>query len=182
MSGCAIALLAVLLLPGPDETGSAAASPARPSASVPAPASKASETARITSRTSDFDGKAGVILFEGDVVARYSKDFTMCADRLYAFLSGTNELSRVVAIGGVSLTNGNRVGTCAMATYRRSRNEIEMHWDGKEVLARLTESDRGMRSLEGTGIKFWLDSHQVEVLNARIEADRGNGRKGLKGL
>ncbi len=180
MSGCAIALLAVLLLPGPDETEAVAASPV--SKSAPAPAAETTETARITSRTSDFDRKAGVILFEGDVIVRYSKDFTMCADRLYMFLTGTNELSRVVAIGDVSLTNANRVGTCAMATYRRSRNEVEMHWDGKNVLARLAEGGRGTRSLAGTDIKFWLDSHQVEVSNARIEADKGNGRKGLKGL
>ena len=134
-------------------------------------------SARITSRTSDFDGKAGVVLFEGDVCARYSDEFTMCADRLYMFLAGTNELSRVVAVGAVSITNENRVGTCAMATYRRQRGEIEMFGDGKESFACLSEREGGARSLEGARIRFWLDSEQAEVERPRITAEAKGGAK-----
>lgn len=172
-----MAILAVTLLSGPE---------APVQASVPAaardagqPAEKPKETARVTSRTSDFDGKAGVILFEGDVVVRYSRDFTMCADRLYMFLTGTNELNRVVAVGNVSITNESRVGTCALATYRRKRGEIEMFCGGADDLAVLSDGERGSRSsLSGTDIRFWLDSERVEVKNSRITSEgKGGGRK-----
>ena len=107
-------LTVTLLLDPPTET------PVAPVAttvkSVASSAKQEVTSARITSRTSDFDMKAGVVMFEGDVCVRYSEDFVMCADKLYIFLAGTNELSRVVAVGAVSITNENRVGTCAMAT------------------------------------------------------------------
>ena len=134
-------------------------------------------SARITSRTSDFDMKAGVVMFEGDVCVRYSEDFVMCADKLYIFLAGTNELSRVVAVGAVSITNENRVGTCAMATYRRQRGEIEMFGDGKKSLASLSDGRGGARSLEGLRIRFWLGSEQAEVEKPRITADGNGGAK-----
>lgn len=134
-------------------------------------------SARVTSRTSDFDMKAGVVMFEGDVCVRYSDEFSMCADRLYMFLAGTNELSRVVAVGSVSITNENRVGTCSMATYRRKRGEIEMFGDGKGVLARLSERAAGVRSLQGTRIRFWLDSEQAEVENSKVTVE---GKKRAK--
>lgn len=157
-----------LLLNPPSETPVAAVSP-KPAA----PAAKREITsARVTSRTSDFDGKAGVVLFEGDVCVRYSEEFSMCADRLYMFLAGTNELSRVVAVGAVSITNDSRVGTCAMATYRRRKGEIEMFGDDKGALACLRERAGGGRALEGTRIRFWLDAEQAEVENSRITSEK----------
>ena len=136
-------------------------------------------SARITSRKSDFDREANVVMFEGDVVARYSSDYTMCADRLYMFLSGTNELSRVVALGNVSITNATRSGDCAMATYRRKKGEIEMFGSGTNILARLNESGGNAARLEGTRIRFWLDTEQVEVDNPRISAESKGGMKFL---
>ena len=124
---------------------------------------------------SDFDAKAGVALFEGAVCAKGSDGTTMCADRVYLFLAGTNDLKRAVAVGDVSITNGVRVGTCAMATYRRAKGEVEMFGDGKEILARLTERGEDVRSLEGTRIKFWIESEQVEVDNSKITAERKGG-------
>ena len=169
-------LTVTLLLDPPTET------PVAPVATtVKTVASSAKQevtSARITSRTSDFDMKAGVVMFEGDVCVRYSEDFVMCADKLYIFLAGTNELSRVVAVGAVSITNENRVGTCAMATYRRQRGEIEMFGDGKKSLASLSDGRGGARSLEGLRIRFWLGSEQAEVEKPRITAD-GNGEAKL---
>lgn len=168
-------LTVTLLLDPPTET------PVAPVATtVKTVASSAKQevtSARITSRTSDFDMKAGVVMFEGDVCVRYSEDFVMCADRLYIFLAGTNELSRVVAVGAVSITNENRVGTCAMATYRRQRGEIEMFGEGKKSLARLSDGRGGARSLEGLRIRFWLGSEQAEVEKPRITADGNGGAK-----
>lgn len=168
-------LTVTLLLDPPTET------PVAPVATTVKPVASSAKqevtSARITSRTSDFDMKAGVVMFEGDVCVRYSEDFVMCADKLYIFLAGTNELSRVVAVGAVSITNENRVGTCAMATYRRQRGEIEMFGEGKKSLASLSDGRGGARSLEGLRIRFWLGSEQAEVEKPRITADGNGGAK-----
>ena len=180
MIGFATTLFAVTLLLNPPEASTVGVSPSshRTVGVSSTGAGKSSVTsARITSRTSDFDRSEGVIMFEGDVCVRYSETYTMCADRLYMFLSGTNELKRVVAIGSVSITNESRVGTCAMATYRHQRGEIEMFGDGKGVLARLNERAGGVSSLEGTRIKFWLGSEQTEVENSRIVSEGKGARK-----
>ena len=114
-------------------------------------------------------------MFEGDVVVRYSDSYVMCADQLYMFLSGSNELSRVVAVGNVSITNETRVGTCALATYRRKRSEIEMFGDKKGARARLVESGEEASALDGSRIKFWLDSEQVEVSDPTISVKQEGG-------
>ena len=175
------ALLSVMLLTGPEEdvdtAAAAAISEDANRVEISGEKSRATEvkSARITSRTADLDRKEGVVMFEGDVVVRYSNDCTMCADRLYMFLAGTNELSRVVALGNVSITNDTRTGTCAMATFRRKRSEIEMFGDGKEILARLVDRGEGSGSLEGTRIRFWLDAEQIEVEDSRISAEQKGG-------
>ena len=137
------------------------------------------KSANIRSRTSDFDRKEGVVMFEGDVVVTYSKDYTMCADRLFMFLSKSNELSRVVAIGHVAITNETRNGTCAMATYRRRKGEIEMFGDGKGTLARLVENGDDASEVEGGRIRFWLDAEQVEVEDSRLTTETKGSAKVL---
>ena len=172
-------VLAVMLLAEPDEGIDAAAlvAFAEDENHVEAEGVKPAvvKSATITSRTSDFDRKEGVVMFEGDVVVRYAADYIMCADSLYMFLSKSNELSRVVAVGNVSITNDTRTGTCAMATYRRQKSEVEMFWDGSNRVARLVESGDGGSELAGTRIKFWLDSEQVEVDNSHIAIERSEG-------
>ncbi len=137
-------------------------------------------SARITSRTSDFDRKEGVALFEGDVFVRYSDDSTMAADRLFMFFTASNELARVVAIGNVVISNETRRGTSAFATYRRKKGEIEMFGDAKKgVPARLEECGKEKSALEGSRIKYWLNSEQVDVENAQIEIPSKGGVKAL---
>ena len=133
------------------------------------------QTVRVTGRTSDFDRDAGVVMSEGDVVVRYSGEYTMCADRLFMFLVGTNDVRRVVASGNVSITNGTRTGSCATAIYRRKKGVIEMFGDGKDVLARLNENGANASQLEGTRIRFWVDTEQVEVDAPRITAETKGG-------
>lgn len=181
MTGCLPFLLAVMWLATPDEfiDREAAEAVSRDADRVETegrvPVADAVRSARITSRSTDFDRAEGVIMFEGDVTVRYSEDFLMCADRLYMFASGSNELSRVVAIGNVSITNGLRVGTCELATYRRKKGEIEMFGDGREKLAVLTEYGEANSSLAGTRIRYRIDSEQVEVENSAIRSDRRGG-------
>ena len=175
------AILAVMLLAEPDEVIDAAAAAAisEDANRVELAGQKGDaneiKSARITSRAADLDRAAGVVMFEGDVVVRYSSDCTMCADRLYVFLAGTNELNRIVALGNVSITNDTRTGTCSMATFRRKKSEIEMFGDGTNVFARLVEKGEDSSTLEGSRIRFWLDSEQVEIEQPRISAEQKEG-------
>ena len=132
---------------------------------------------RGRSARSDLDLREGVALFEGDVFARSADGMTMCADRLYLFLAGTNDLRRAVAVGAVSITNDAHVGTCAFATYRRAKGEVEMFGDGKGKPARLTEGGERASSLEGSRIRFWLGSRQVEVDDSKITTERKDGER-----
>ena len=175
-------LFAVMLLLDPTETVDEAAA-AAVSEDADRVEIRRTETnvksASIRSRASDFDRKEGVIMFEGDVMVRYSEGYTMCSDQLYMFLSKSNELSRVVAIGNVTITNETRTGTCAMATYRRRKSEIEMFGDGGTVSARLTERGDDASEIEGARIRFWLDAEQVEVESSSIQTERKGDAKVL---
>lgn len=134
--------------------------------------------ARIVSDQSDFDRKQGVAMFEGHVLVTYGTDCTMAADQLFVFLNGTNKLSRIVALGNVAITNETRVGTCAMAEFRRRTNEIELFGDGKAVAARLADQTGGS-DVCGSRVRFWLDSEQVEVENSSMTAGEQQGSKGV---
>ncbi len=126
---------------------------------------------RIRSVSSDFDRDAGVILFEGSVVVEYEGDYTLCADRVFAFLTASNRLSRVVADGNVAITNGLRVGTCALATYRKAKGEMEMFGKVGGAKARLSERGDKESTVEGDRIRFWMDAEQVEVTNSQISTE-----------
>jgi len=176
-------LLAVMLLTDPadvvDAAAAAAISEDADRVEIAGQKKESVKSARITSRTSDFDRKEGVVMFEGEVLVRYSDDSTMSSDKLFMFLSGSNELARVVALGNVVISNETRTGTCALATYRRKKGEIEMFWDGKGTLAHLVERGQDASELEGTRIKFWLDAEQVEVENSQIGIRNNEGVKAL---
>lgn len=180
----AIGLLAVMLLLDPSETidaeAAAAISEDADRVALPTARQDRGKTAVITSETGDYDRRAGVMMFEGHVSVTYDRDYVMCADRVYAFLSGSNEMNRVVALGNVSITNETRVGTCAMATYRRKKSEIEMFGDGKAVMAKLVDSGENASSLEGRRIRFWLDTELVEVEESTINTRKeGEGKEKL---
>ena len=133
------------------------------------------ELTRIRSESADYDRAQGIAVFEGHVVIEHAGEYTMNADRLYAVMAASNELGRVVAVGNVVVTNAARVGTCAMATYRRAKREIEMFGDGKGGYARLVDFGEHPGELEGERIRFWLDAEQVEVENARITTGAKGG-------
>ena len=128
----------------------------------------AAASMEVKSDASDIDRKAGVVLLEGNVDVVHSDGYGLTADKVYLFLSASDELSRVVASGNVVLTNAARTATCPLAVYRRAKREVEMFGDGKEVYARLVEAGAERRELEGRRIRFWLDTEQVEVDGPRI--------------
>lgn len=183
MSGALAVLFGVVLLTDPAGVGgdSAGAGVAAAGGRVEDRVGREKEqatSAKVTSRSSDFDLQAGVVMFEGDVVVRYSGSLTMCADRLYMFVSGSNELNRVVALGNVSISDELRSGSCERAVYRRRRGEIEMFGDGAGRKAVLTERGDGERGVEGSRIRLWLDSGQVEVRDSAIVSEK-KGREQL---
>ena len=179
MSALAAILLGVLLLDGPDATVDR-----RAAARVSAEANEGMKDTRpqvdgekgavITSRRSDFDRESKVVMFDGDVCFEYASDYVMRADRLFVFMSGSNVLSRIVALGNVAITNDTRVGSCAMAKFWKKTSEIEMFGDGAGRLARLAD-DSG-NDLCGTRIRFWLDTEQVDVESPEIQVDTKNGK------
>lgn len=138
------------------------------------PANNAPEVTRIRSESAEYDRNAGIVVFEGRVRVEHAGEYTMNADRIHAVMSASNELVRVVADGGVTITNGSRVGTCAMATYRRLKREIEMY-GGNGACARLVDTGERPGEVEGDRIRFWLDAEQVEVENSRITTDGKGG-------
>lgn len=139
------------------------------------PAAGAPEVTRIRSDSAEYDRAAGVVVFSGRVSIEHAGEYTMNADKIYAVMSASNELGRVVATGGVAITNGVRRGECAMAIYKRAKREIEMLGDAKGRRARLVDAGDRPAEMEGDRVRFWLDSEQVEVENSRITtgSDRG---------
>ena len=138
-------------------------------------ASSTNSHMRVRSRSSDVDRKAGVVMLEGDVFVEHSDGYSLSADSVYLFLAADNALSRVVASGGVVVSNGSRVASCPLAVYRRRTREIEMFSDGKGAFARLVEGGGDRREIEGKRIRFWLDSEQAEVDEPRITMGKSEG-------
>ena len=128
--------------------------------------------AKVTSASTYYDRKEGIAVFTGKVHVD-DEEYQMHADKAFLFLSGTNDLKRIVAIGNVAITNDTRVGGCAMAKFWKRSSEIEMFGDGRSLLARMT--DEQGNDLQGSRIRFWLDSEQVDVENPEIQVNRQEG-------
>jgi len=174
----AVVMLAVLLLRGPvdDAAAGAVAVAARGEESVGGLAAAAAKAkwARITSVRADFDRNEGVALFEGSVTVDYGDAYKMCADKVYVFFKGSNEFDRVVATGGVAVTNETRTGSCDSVIFRRREGEVEMYGGDNGALARLSNSETD--EVTGRRIKFWLDAEQVEVSGAEVKIGREKGK------
>lgn len=175
-------LLGVMLLTSPEDASVDAALAARVAAEADAGLATAPavqekpKSAQITSGRSDFDRENGVALFERGVCVTYADDYVLHADRLYVFLGGSNELSRIVAMGKVTITNDTRVGECASAKFWKKSGEIELFGDETGARARLTDL-KGGSDLQGSRIRFWLDSEQVDVEDSAIRVEQGGEGK-----
>ena len=127
--------------------------------------------AEVAAERADYDRKDGVMLFEGAVSVADS-EYTLGADRLYAFLDGTNSLKRIVADGSVTVTNGTRSGSCPRAAYVKSLGRVTMY-GAPDSPARLVDGGRRRNEIEGRTITFWLDSEQVEVEGSTLTIEGG---------
>ena len=137
---------------------------------------KASPPARITSDSTFYDRKEGVAVFKGNVHVDDS-DYQMHAKRAYVFMNtASNTLSRIVATGDVALTNGTKRAYGEKVTYRRDDGLVVLHGDGAGHPATIIDvTPQGERRVEGSKIRFWINTEQVEVLDATMKTPRPAG-------
>ena len=140
----------------------------------------------LRARSADYDRKAGIAMFEGGVeVEREEKgqNYRLTCDRAFAFIRGTNDVQKIVALGGVNVQSEDKSGACERAVYRKvgGAARITMFGGESNEFARLSVAGDRKGSVEGRRIRFWLDSEQVEVLDSRISVET-NGLQLPRGL
>ena len=152
------------------------ASGAKPSSSAKPAATR---LARITSDSTYYDRKEGMAVFTGHVHVD-DEQYQMHADKAYVFMTTTNTLKRIVAIGNVALTNEMKRAYGAKASYYKESGMVVLY-GGEGQNAEIVDAAKGQdQTLRGSKIKFWIDSEQAEVLDATIVAPvSGGGAPGL---
>ena len=153
-------------------TNTAAATPKkkRPASTRPA---------TITSRSTYYDRKDGFAVFTGSVHVD-DEQYQMHADKAYVFFEGTNQLKRIVATGGVALTNGTRRAYGGKASYYRKSGMVVLYSSDNAPAEVRDEAEDRNQTVKGSKIKFWIDAEQVEVLDAQISAPAAGGVGDLK--
>ena len=133
---------------------------------------KTGRPAKITSKTTYYDRKNGVVYFS-DRVHVDDEQYQMHSDKVYVFMSGTNDVRRIVAIGNVAMTNDTKRAYGAKASYYRQGGMVVLY-SGPGVRAEVRDEAKAEdQVVKGDKIKFWIDSDQVEVLDADITAPSG---------
>lgn len=110
----------------------------------------------VTSDRLEFDYKDYMALFEGHVTI-VDPQFTMKADKMLIHFENTNDVSRVDAVGSVSMVSLDRKATCGRATYTRSNGAI--------VLSENPVVQKGENTLRGEKITIWIGDSRVIVEN-----------------
>ena len=137
--------------------------------------------AHISSKKVYYDRGEGYAVFTGNVHVD-GEEYQMHAQKAYVFFEGTNELKRVVATGNVAITNETKRAYGAKASYYRKTGMVVLYGDDN-IAAEVRDEDEGGgedQVVKGSKIKFWIDSEQVEVLDARISAPVSGGLGDLK--
>lgn len=125
----------------------------------------------LRARRGDYDRRRGVVMLDGDVYVKGTEkkeEYELTAGKAFAFLEGTNSLSRIVALDGVKVVNGERRGECDRVVYQRRAGRITMYSAGAESPALLAEKGKRESAVRGTRITFWLDSDQVEIRDSEV--------------
>lgn len=139
---------------------------------------KIENPARITSDTTYYDRKEGIAVFKGHVHVD-DAEYQMHADRAYVYMSGTNNLSRIAAIGSVALTNGTRRAYGDRVTYHREKGLVILTGKDDAPAIVAEELPEGDRTVRGKKIRFWINQEQVEVVEADISAPRTGNTKSI---
>lgn len=132
----------------------------------------------LRSVRADYDRESGVAMFDGAVSLvgeEKGRTFEISAGRAFAFLDGTNDFRRIVALGGVLVKSEGRTGSCESAVYTRRDSRIVMH-GAEGAPARLSDGGERKAEVEGSRITFWADTEQVEVVDSAVTVDT----KGIK--
>lgn len=135
--------------------------------------------ARITSATTYYDRKEGVIFFDKNVYVD-DEQYQLHADKAYVFTSGTNDLRRIVAIGNVAMTNETRRAYGSKVSYYKEGGMVVLYGWAERPAEIRDESKVEDQVVRGRKIKFWIDSEQVEVLDADISAPVSGGSGDFK--
>lgn len=122
---------------------------------------QASESSIVADKI-EFDNKEGVILFDQNVLVSDPR-FVMRSDRLIVFMAGTNDVDQIMAIGNVSLTNGNRSAKCDKAVYTRKDGQIVMSAE-KGGMVELRQGGGKAGAVTGPKMAIWLNEERFEVL------------------
>ena len=138
-----------------------------PTAAIAKP--DATRMARITSDTTYYDRKEGMAVFTGHVYVD-DEQYQMHAEKAYVFMTETNTLKRIVAIGNVALTNELKYAYGAKASYYKESGMVVLYGGDGRNAEIIDAAKVPNQTLRGTKIKFWIDSEQVEVLDATIVA------------
>lgn len=150
-------------------------------AGLAAPVVTNSRPAKVTAATTYYDRKEGVAVLSGKVFVD-DEQYKMHADKAYLFMSGTNDLSRIVAMGHVALTNDMKRAYGTKASYYRDTGLVILYGaEGAPAEVREESAKEGTKVLKGKKIKFWVNSEQVEVVEAEITAP-GQGKGFINGL
>ena len=134
---------------------------------------------RITSNKVYYDRKEGYAVFTGKVHVD-SEEYQLHTKKAYVFFEGTNELKRIVASGGVAITNGLKRAYGSRASYYRNTGMVILYGDDKTIAEVIDGSKGEDQSVRGSKIKFWTMSEQIEVLDARISSPVSGGMDTIK--
>ena len=160
--------------------------------------------AKITSDTTVYNRKEGIASFEGHVHVD-DEQYQMHADRVFLFFDvdkdstngvhrakGTNDVHkaakgtddmrraagdvrRVVAIGHVAMTNDAHRAYGAKATYSK-KNGLVVLYSGDGITAEVRDESKAQPQIvRGKRIRFWIDSEQVEVVEADLSGAAPSG-------
>jgi lipopolysaccharide export system protein LptA len=114
---------------------------------------------KITSERLSADNKAGVVVFEGSVVAR-NEEMTLSADRMDVSYSSDGEVTRIVAVGGVRLVRKEGVLSAGRAVYVQSEQRI--------VFTEGPRAVEGGNIITGTRMVYLIEEDRSIVENSTV--------------
>ncbi len=135
--------------------------------------------AHITSATTYYDRKNGIIFFDKNVYVD-DEQYQLHADRAYVFTTEANELRRIVALGNVALTNEMRRAYGTKISYYKKEGMVVLYGNTERPAEVRDESKGEPQVVKGSKIKFWIDSEQVEVIDADLSAPVSGASGDLK--
>ena len=128
---------------------------------------KIENPARITADRTFYDHIQNLVVFSGNVKVEDDETVIHAAKAVLA-MNETNSINRVVALGGVALTNGTRRAYGEKLSYRSSSNLAILYAPSNGVAKVIDENPEGEDVVQGRKLRFWTDSQQVEVVDAEL--------------